>query len=64
MANLLIEIGNTAVKAAWAEGTVLGRTVRYQGERVMNFIASVVGRQYPSVLAVASVRNVSPEDQE
>ena len=26
MANLLVEAGNTALKAAWAEGTTLGKT--------------------------------------
>ena len=64
MANLLVEIGNTAVKAAWSEGSVLGKTVRYQGERVMNFISSLIDRQTPLVLTVASVRNVTPEERE
>ena len=41
MANLLVEIGNTALKAAWAEGTTLGKTFRYQGEKFMDFILSI-----------------------
>ena len=36
MANLLIEIGNTALKAAWSEGMTLGKTFRYQGEKVID----------------------------
>ena len=64
MANLLIEIGNTAVKAAWAEGSVLGKTVRYQGERVMEFITSLIDRQNPLVMTVASVRIIEPEELE
>ena len=38
MANLLVEVGNTAVKAAWSEGTTLGKTYRYQGEMRLDFI--------------------------
>ena len=31
--NLLIDVGYTAIKAAWADGITLGKTFRYQGER-------------------------------
>ena len=41
MANLVIEIGNTALKAAWAEGKTLGKTFRYQGEKFMEYILSL-----------------------
>ena len=34
MQNLIIDIGNTAVKAAWAEGPTIGKTFRYQGVRI------------------------------
>ena len=63
MANLLIEIGNTAVKAAWSEGTVLGKTFRYQGERVMDFISSLTEKQAPLAMAVVSVRKIGEEEQ-
>lgn len=63
MANLLVEIGNTAVKAAWAEGTVLGKTVRYQGEKVMEFIASLTEKQVPPVMSVVSVRDITAEEE-
>lgn len=63
MANLLIEIGNTAVKAAWAEESVLGKTIRYQGEKVMDFISSITEKQNPVVMAVVSVQNISTEDE-
>ena len=39
-ANLIIDIGNTALKAAWADGITLGKTFRYQGERMLEFIIS------------------------
>jgi len=63
MSNLLVEIGNTAVKAAWSDGTVLGKTFRYQGERVMDFITSLTARQAPMAMAVVSVRPLTPDEQ-
>ena len=40
MANLLIDIGNTTLKASWADGMTLGKTFRYQGEKKISFILS------------------------
>lgn len=64
MANLLIEIGNTALKAAWSEETTLGKTFRYQGEKVMDFILSLTSREKPYVLAVISARPLSDSEEE
>ncbi len=64
MAHLLIEIGNTALKAAWSEGMTLGKTFRYQGEKVMEYIRTLVQKEKPDVLVVASVYPVSPVDEE
>ena len=50
MANLLVEVGNTAVKAAWSEGTTLGKTYRYQGEMRLDFILSLTAKEKPEVL--------------
>ena len=59
MANLLIEIGNTALKAAWAEGKTLGKTVRYQGEKLHGFlIGTLLAKERPDVLVLASVRDI------
>ena len=44
MANLLVEIGNTALKAAWSDGMTLGKTFRYQGEKWMDFTLSLTRR--------------------
>ena len=41
MSNLLVEIGNTALKAAWADGLTLGKTFRYQGEKMLEFVESL-----------------------
>ena len=63
MANLLVEIGNTALKAAWSDGMTLGKTFRYQGEKWMEFILSLTKREKPAVLVIASVYPLSEEDQ-
>ena len=62
MSNLLIEIGNTALKAAWAEGTTLGKTFRYQGEKYIEFILSLTQREKPSVMVVSSVSPLSDQE--
>ena len=63
MAYLLVEAGNTALKAAWAEGTTLGKTFRYQGEKMMDYLLSLLDRERPEVLTVASAYGVSPEEE-
>ena len=62
MANLIIDIGNTAVKASWSDGMTLGRTFRYQGEKVAAYILSLTDRQRPDVMGVASVYTISDAD--
>ena len=63
MANLLVETGNTALKAAWAEGSTLGKTFRYQGEKMMDYLLSLLEKDRPEVLTVASAEGVSPEEE-
>lgn len=64
MANLLIEAGNTALKAAWAEGMILGKTFRYQGEKVMEFILSLTEKEKPEVMAVVSAKPVTQDEEQ
>lgn len=61
MSNLLIEIGNTALKAAGSEGLTLGRTFRYQGERIFPYIDALVERERPEALVLASSAEIGPE---
>ena len=61
MANLIIDIGNTALKAAWADGMTLGKTFRYQGERMLDFILSLTVKEKPEILMLSSVRNFSAQ---
>jgi len=62
MSNLLIEIGNTALKAYWAEGVVLGKNFRYQGEKKIEFILSLTEKEKPEILTVASTGIISDKE--
>lgn len=62
MSNLLVEIGNTALKAAWSEKMTLGKTFRYQGEKFVEFILSLTHREKPEVMVVSSVYPLSDSD--
>ena len=61
MANLIIDIGNTALKACWADGMTLGKTFRYQGERMLDFILSLTEKEKPHTMLLSSIRNFSPQ---
>ena len=64
MANLVIDIGNTALKAAWADGVTLGKTFRYQGEKMSEFILSLVSREKPEVMVISTVRDLPQKTEE
>ena len=57
MANLVIDIGNTALKASWCDGMTLGKTFRYQGERMFDYILSLTSKSRPETMILSSVRN-------
>ena len=59
MANLIIDIGNTALKASWSDGMTLGKTFRYQGERMLDFILSLTSRSRPETIVLSSARHFS-----
>lgn len=63
MANLIVDIGNTAVKASWSEGMTIGKTFRYQGERIREFIFSLVEKEKPEVMVISSVYEISSSDE-
>ena len=64
MSNLLIEIGNTALKASWSDRMTLGKTFRYQGEKYMDFILSLIAREKPAVMVVCSAFPLSEQESE
>ena len=59
MATLLVDIGNTALKAAWADGVSLGKTFRYQGERMLEYIISLASEVRPELMVISSSRHFS-----
>jgi len=59
VANLIIDIGNTALKASWSDGMTLGKTFRYQGERMLDFILSLTSRSRPETIVLSSARHFS-----
>lgn len=63
MANLLVEIGNTALKASWADGMTLGKSFRYQGEKVIDFVRTLTSKEKPAVMVVACVYSLSNADR-
>ena len=62
MANLIVDIGNTALKASWCDGITLGKTYRYQGERMLEYILSMTEKSRPEILVLSSVRNFSSQN--
>ena len=51
------------MKAAWVDGSTLGKTFRYQGEHRTDYIESLVSKEKPEVLTVASVYEISRSDE-
>ncbi len=64
MANLIIDIGNTVLKTSWSDGITLGKTFRYQGERMLDFILSLTSKEKPEIMVLSSVRTFSPNSVE
>ena len=64
MADLVIDIGNTSLKASWCDGMTLGKTFRYQGERIFDYILSLIEDNRPGKLVLSSVRYLSSQNIE
>jgi len=62
VATLLIDIGNTALKASWADGITLGKTFRYQGERMLEYIIGLTSDERPELMVLSSARNFSSQN--
>ena len=54
--NLLIDIGNSSVKASFAQGIDLEDTVRYGGIDVLDFIMQLAKKKKICIIAISSVR--------
>ena len=64
MPNLLVEIGNTALKAAWSDGMTLGKTFRYQGEKMFEYIDSLIVKEKPEVMVISSTIKIDRTEEE
>jgi type III pantothenate kinase len=64
MATLLVDIGNTALKASWADGITLGKTFRYQGERMLEYIISLTSEVRPGLMVLSSARHFSQQQMQ
>ncbi len=63
MSNLVIDIGSTALKAAWADGTTLGKTFRYQGEKRIDYILSLTENNKPDVMIISSAIDINAKNE-
>ena len=50
------------MKASWCDGITLGKTFRYQGEKMLEFIISMTEKAKPEILVLSSVRTFSPQN--
>lgn len=60
--NLIIDAGNTVLKAAVADGTTLGKIYRYQGENRIEYVRELSSQLCPDVLVMCSARVLSSDD--
>lgn len=60
--NLIVDIGNTVLKASVADGVTLGKTYRYQGEKGIEFTAGLAAKYHPEKMVVCSARTLSSEE--
>ncbi len=56
MTNLLIDIGNTSVKASYANGMKLEEPIRYEGGDLHSFILGLAKQKKVKTIAISSVR--------
>lgn len=62
--NLIVDAGNTVLKAAVTEGVTLGKTFRYQGEKKVDYVCDLAKSIFPEVLVYCSAKLVSEEEKQ
>ncbi len=62
--NLIIDAGNTVLKAAVCEGITIGKTYRYQGEKKIEYVRELAEKIYPQVTVLCSARTVRDDELE
>ena len=60
MNNLLIDIGNGSVKAAFVTGLKIGEIFTHKGDASLEFILSLLKGKKPDYITISNVRKLSP----
>lgn len=60
--NLIADIGNTALKLALSQGTVIGKTFRHRGDNHIDFICEIAAVYHPEKIIICSVKCLSLSD--
>ncbi len=61
MTNLVIDIGNSRIKAAYARGSSLDEVHHYEGSNIKEFIMETISGERPSVIALSAVKKVEQD---
>jgi type III pantothenate kinase len=61
MKSLVIDIGNSSLKAAFSEGIKLGEVFKYDGDDAIGFVKGIIQKDIPEALVVSSVRGDKAE---
>ena len=61
VSNFLIDIGNSACKALFSEGIILGDIYRHFGDECLEFLESLLKDKSPDTIVVSSVREDNQE---
>lgn len=59
---LVVDFGNTVLKAALCEGVTLGKTYRYQGEGGISFILGLMEKNHPEAVIICSARELDKKE--
>lgn len=61
MKNLLIDIGNTSLKAAWSNGVEIDDAIICRDEKPLAFIRNIVSHKRLEIIALSTIRNMEPD---
>ncbi len=61
MVNLLLDIGNSYVKASLCRDVTLGEVIKYEGDDILCFILSFIEKEDISSIVISSVKKIDSE---
>jgi len=59
--NLVLDIGNSSLKAAFAKGSRIGETFRYNGEDIYGYVLNLAAGKRVNTISLSSVRDLPLE---